>query len=488
MILNSFRLKIALWTGVFTGLLLIGSSALLWRISHQFNLNQLDREIRNVGRANLDRVQGGDHWARLEEALKFVSGDQQAARLVLWVKHNDKVIYLSPNWPRGLEPESFRPADTYEGPNALKPGQPLPAAPRRGEPISPSNPALPLKPAQFSTHQTGATAWRVGVMGNPYMTLIVAANMDDFDARMGRLRNLYFSTVIAVLALVAGGAWIVARRALRPVTALTQTAERVTAQGLDQRIPTLTSDAEFKRLITVFNEMLDRLEKGFTQATRFSADASHELKTPLARLQMELEEALQNAPAGSPQKEVFSSLLDEVTRLKAIVQKLLLLSLADAGRLQLQKQPVNLTRLLEGVIEDCRLQAPHLTVEQSLAPKVEVPADPELLEQALQNLATNAIKYNCDGGKIRFELATDTQSALVRVANTGPAIPESDRERIFERFYRGDQSRSQCVDGVGLGLSLTREIIRSHGGELVLEEDARGQQMNHFMVQLPKSA
>ncbi len=486
MILNSFRLKIALWTGVFTGLLLIGSSVLLWRISHQFNLNQLDREIRNVGQANLDRVQGGDHWARLEEALKFVSGDQEAARFVLWVKHNDKVIFTSPGWPSGLAPDNFRVAETYEGPNAPKPGQPPPAAPRRGEPISPGNPALPLKSAQFSTHQTGATAWRVGVMGNPYMTLIVAANMDDFDARMARLRNVYFTTLIAVLALVAGGAWFVARRALRPVTALTQTAERVTARGLDQRIPTLTSDAEFKRLITVFNEMLDRLERSFSQATRFSADASHELKTPLARLQMELEAALQNAPAGSAQQEVFSSLLDEVTRLKAIVQKLLLLSLADAGRLQLQKQPVNLTRLLEGVIEDCRLQTPHLTVEQSLAPNVEVPADPELLEQALQNLATNAAKYNHAAGKIRFELLTASGRAIVRVGNTGPCIPAADRKRIFERFYRGDKSRCGRVAGTGLGLSLAREIARAHGGELTLESS--GDEFTRFELHLPLGA
>jgi heavy metal sensor kinase len=306
--------------------------------------------------------------------------------------------------------------------------------------------------------------------------------MDDFDSRMAELRNTYFTTLVVVLALVAGGSWFVARRALRPVTALTQTAERVTARGLGQRIPAMSGDAEFNRLVTVFNEMLDRLETSFTQATRFSADASHELKTPLARLQMELEEALQSAPAGSRQQEVFSSMLDEVTRLKAIVQKLVLLALADAGRLQLQKQPVNLTRLLDGVIEDSRLQAPHLRVEQSLAPNVEVQADPELLEQALQNLATNAIKYNCEGGRIRFELTMDTKSVLMLVANTGPAIPESERERIFERFYRADQSRSQRVDGVGLGLSLTREIIRAHGGELKLEND---DEMNRFVVRLP---
>jgi two-component system, OmpR family, heavy metal sensor histidine kinase CusS len=273
---------------------------------------------------------------------------------------------------------------------------------------------------------------------------------------------------------------------LRPVTALTHTAECVTARGLDQRIPAMTSDAEFNRLITVFNEMLNRLESSFTQATRFSADASHELKTPLARLQIELEQALESAPSGSPQQEVYSSLLDEVSRLKAIVQKLLLLSLADAGRLQLHCEPVNLTRMLENVIEDCRLQAPHLAVEQALAPDVHVNADADLLEQALQNLAGNAIKYNCENGQIRFELVKESDCVLVRVANTGPGIPAADRERVFERFYRADKSRSRRVDGVGLGLSLSREIVRAHGGELVLKDS--DDDLTCFAIVLPIDA
>ncbi len=483
MSLNSFRFKIALLSGLIAGALLVGLGFVLWRVSYQFNLDRLDREIRNVGQANLDRVQGGDHWARLEEALKFVAGNRESTAFVLWVKHNDKVIYQSPDWPTNLVPATLAVSEQFEGPNAPKPGEPPPPPPRRGEPISPTNPALPLRSAQFFTRSADDHAWRVGAMGNPYVTLLLAANLDDFDARMGELRNTNLTTLVVVLALVAGGAWFVARRALRPVTALTQTAERVTARGLDQRIAPMAGDAEFNRLVTVFNEMLDRLEKSFTQATRFSADASHELKTPLARLQVELEQALESGPAGSPQLEVFSSLLDEVSRLKAIVQKLLLLSLADAGRLQLHRETVNLTRLMEGVVEDCRLQAPHLTVEQGLAPNIEVPADPELLEQALQNLATNAIKYNCDGGKIRFELTTDAQSAVVRVANTGPAIPEADRERIFERFYRADKSRSGRVEGTGLGLSLAREIIRVHGGELWLA--CNSDDFNWFTFRLP---
>jgi heavy metal sensor kinase len=320
-------------------------------------------------------------------------------------------------------------------------------------------------------------------MGNPYTTLVLAGDMGDFNDRMTELRNAYLLALVCVLALVAGGAWLVARRALRPVLTLTQTAERITARGLDQRLPAMAGEAEFNRLITVFNDMLARLEKSFQQATRFSADASHELKTPLARLQLELEQALDAAPAGSPQQEVFSSLLDEVCRLKAIVQKLLLLALADAGQLQLKLVSVPLSQLLENVVEDCREQAPDLSVTASLEPGVKVRADPDLLEQALQNLAGNAVKYNHAHGGIRFELARRADRILIRVANTGPGIPAADRSRLFERFFRGDQSRSPRVEGVGLGLSLAREIIRAHGGELRLEEAHDG--WTQFSVSLP---
>ncbi|MEI7808791.1 MAG: ATP-binding protein [Verrucomicrobiota bacterium] len=481
--LNSFRLKIALLSGLIPGLLLAGAWLVLWRAAYQFNLDQLDREIRNVGSANLDRVQGGDHWVRLDDALKFVAGNRRSAAFVLWVKNYDKVIYQSPDWPTSLSPETFAISEKYEGPNAPKPGMPPLLPPRRGEQISPNNPALPLRSPSFSTKTADSKSWRIAALGNPYTTLVLAANLADFEARMAGLRHTFLAALAAALALVAGGAWLIARRALRPVTALTQTAERVTVRGLDQRIPALAGDAEFNRLVTVFNEMLDRLEKSFTQATRFSADASHELKTPLARLQLELEQALESAPSGSPQQEVFSSLLDEVSRLKAIVQKLLLLSLADAGQLQLHREPVNLTRVLENVVEDCRLQAPELTVEQSLAPDIKVQADPELLEQALQNLATNAVKYNCEGGLIRFELTRDDGNVLVRVANTGAGIPAADHERIFERFYRADKSRSNRVEGTGLGLSLAREILRAHGGELAVEPASNG--FTRFVGLLP---
>ena len=153
-------------------------------------------------------------------------------------------------------------------------------------------------------------------MGNPYMGLILGADLDEFMAGMTKLRNAYLAALPVVLLLVAAGSWWLAARALRPVTVLTQTVERITAKGLGQRIPAVAYDREMERLITVFNAMMDRLEKSFHQASRFSADAAHELKTPLTIMQGEVEAALQHAPSGSEQQRVFGDLLEEIQRLK----------------------------------------------------------------------------------------------------------------------------------------------------------------------------
>ncbi|HVS50938.1 MAG TPA: ATP-binding protein [Opitutaceae bacterium] len=483
--LNSFRLKIALLSGGITGLLLVGSGLALWRVSYQFNLDRLDREIRNLAQANLDRVLGGDHWIRLEEALKFVAGDRSSARFVLWVKNYDRVIFQSPEWPKEIAPDSFPVSERYEVPGGALEREKLPAPPRRGEEISPRNPALPRRSAQFFTRVAGGRSWRVGVMGNPYVTLVVAVDIDEFNARMVELRNLFLLALPAALLLAAGGAWLVARRALRPVTALTETAERVTARGLDQRIPAMTRDREFNRLITVCNAMLDRLQKSFQQATRFSADAAHELKTPLSRLQLELEQALESAPADSAQQGVYGSLLEETHRLKAIVEKLLLLSLADAGRLPLQKQAVDLSALLANIVEDCRAQSAGLAIDAEISAGLRVEADPDLLEQALQNLALNALKYNRPDGWVRIVARGEGGEVLVFVENSGPPIPAPDRERIFERFFRADPSRSGRSGGAGLGLSLAREIVRAHGGEVILV--ASDGELNRFVARLPRA-
>jgi heavy metal sensor kinase len=483
MITNSFRLKIALLSCAISGGLLVGAGALLWQLTYRMDLARVDRELRNLGHPQLERVNGGDHWVRFESTLGVVGGDGKSATFILWVRHEDRELHRSVHWPAGLDPTLLPELTTYEAPFVLEAGKSPPPPPRRTEPISPDNPALPRKEPRFLTREAAGKTWRIGVMGNPYMTLVLGADLGQISEGMARLRSAYLAAMPVVLLLVAAGSWWLAARALRPVAVLTQTAEQVTAKGLDQRIPLLAYDREMARLIAVFNQMLDRLERSFHQATRFSADASHELKTPLTILQGELESALQSSPAGSPEQNRYAQLLEEIQRLKAITHKLLLLSLADSGRLTLDLQPLNLTEAIEEVIADAEILADGLTLEISLQPKVRVRADSDLLQQVLQNLAVNAIKYNRPGGRIRFELTGSSKHATLRVGNTGPGIPAADHEKVFTRFYRADPARNRQTEGTGLGLSLSREIVRAHGGELDLEPEAEG--CTWFRLHLP---
>jgi two-component system, OmpR family, heavy metal sensor histidine kinase CusS len=242
-------------------------------------------------------------------------------------------------------------------------------------------------------------------------------------------------------------------------------------------------DREFVELLAVFNQMMARLERSFTQASRFSADAAHELKTPLSILQGELEQALQAAPPGSELQQRLSSFLDEVRHLSTIVRKLLLLSLADAGQMQLSTTDVDLSELIADLASDIELISPDLTVQMEVASGLNIPADRPLLIQVLQNLIGNATKYNLQAGWVRIEAGYRDRLVFVRISNRSPDIPASERAAIFDRFYRGDPARNKQVEGLGLGLSLAREIVYAHGGDLTLDPTPPGQ--TAFTLTLP---
>ena len=222
--------------------------------------------------------------------------------------------------------------------------------------------------------------------------------------------------------------------------------------------------------------MMDRLQRSFKQATRFSADASHELKTPLAIMQGEIENAIQEARPGSKEQQVLGNLLEETQRLKTITSGLLMLARADAGQLRPSLQNVDLSAMLEGLMEDARMLAngARLDFETKLPTGVMVRADPGFLRTALLNLLVNAVKYNEAGGRVEVVLESLGAQVRVTIGNSGPGIPERDQALVFSRFHRADAARQRTVDGLGLGLSLAREMVRAHGGELVLQESRPG--------------
>lgn len=477
---RSFRWRIALLSLLVSGATLLAFAIPAWILLGRINLQRIDHEVGLRVLPHLGRHVGSRHWVELENQLRYTYAAGGSRSVFLLVRGPEgRSVVQTDTWPDGLDPARFPLAGS-------RPGTQPPAPPRvdAGEPgRRRGRPPTQIRPPEVFTWREGMDSWRILHTGNEFATVVVGVSLAAHRGFM--LKNalaLVLALPLAALLAAAGG-WLLSGRALRPVRELTETAETITAQGLDRRITPGHEDAEFARLISVFNAMLERLESSFQQATRFSADAAHELKTPLMVLQGELEQALQEAEDGSREQRVYSGLLEEVQRLKSIIRKLLLLSLADAGRLELTLKPLDLTAAVETLLEDSEVLAPDLKVSCEAERGVWVDADAELLGQVLHNLAANAIKYNRPGGRVHYRLQQRARLARLTVTNTGAGIPPEDAGRVFQRFYRASRARDRAADGVGLGLSLSREIARAHGGDLALSPG--GRDATSFVLTLP---
>ena len=293
-----------------------------------------------------------------------------------------------------------------------------------------------------------------------------AAEADEED--LGEIHRIIFWCGAPAMLLAMGGGWWMMRRALAPVTALTQAAERVNEHNLGTRLPRTSSGDELDRLTEVFNGMTQRLNQAFARMREFTLHASHELKTPLTVMHGELETALQDRSLSLRQREQLESELDEVQRLAKIVDGLTLLTKADAGQIALARDPVRLDELVREACADGQsLARPHdVQISVTACEDLTVTGDRHRLRQLLLNLTDNAIKYNLPRGTVTLSLRRAAQSAELAIANTGPGIPADALPRIFDPFFRGDASHSQAVDGCGLGLSIARWIATAHGGTI----------------------
>ena len=299
------------------------------------------------------------------------------------------------------------------------------------------------------------------------------------------LVNAYAVLLPCAVLVAALGVWFLTGMALHPVREIAEAAERIHARALHQRIREPLVRDEIGKLAAILNRMFERLEKSFAQSSRFSADASHELKTPLTLLRAEIEAALKRKPADAA---LLENLLEQTQRISGITEKLLLLTRADAGQLKPEKISFDLSGLCTDLIEDAEIlaEARGIRVEGEIAPGLEIKGDVLLLRQALLNLLDNAIKYNVSDGCVRMILRSETQGVAVEISNTGPGIPPEDAPRVFERFYRTDLSRSSETGGNGLGLSICREIILAHGGQIRFENLREG--WTSFVLHLPIQA
>jgi two-component system, OmpR family, heavy metal sensor histidine kinase CusS len=467
-------------TATLAGTALIGFGAIAWHFIYAAKVNRLDAKLESQLR-RAGRPRPPQRWPAFADTLSRDFGTTTETPIAILVLTPEGTQYQSAQWSAAFEVQSvFSAPPTFLSP---PPRRSHLGAPSLRPGAARSFPESPLA-MRIVTQRTPTGSWRMGVVSSPVHQVAIAISLQAIDQEMAVIRHIFVITIPGTLVLVAVGAWALAGRALLPIRRLTTTMHQVTATGLDQRVAIGTTDVEFMQLIQVFNQMLERLERSFKQASRFSADAAHELKTPLAILQGELEQTLQQAELGSTAQQRLSHLLDEVHRLSGIVRKLLLLSLADAGQMSFLKTAVNLSEMLEVMVEDLELLAPHLTVQADIQPGLTVRGDRDLIAQILHNLISNAIKYNLPNGWVQIQAQAQANLVQVTLTNASAALLDGDRERLFDRFYRGDPAHTHQVEGIGLGLSLAREIARAHHGTLTLAPTVTGQ--TTFILTLPK--
>jgi len=275
-----------------------------------------------------------------------------------------------------------------------------------------------------------------------------------------------------ITAIVIFSALFLTRKMLEPTYKIQASLKNINSRDLGLRIPTINEDREFVDFINVFNAMLERLEKNFLQASRFSSDAAHELRTPLTIIQGQVERAINEAPAGSTNQIQLTLIADEIQRLSTITQKLLLLSQADAGRLYLDLQSINISDMLNELVSDVSMFEQQLKIKSNIQKKIWFKTDLNLFQQLLNNLLTNALKYNLPNGWIEVTAFTQDDQLHMSFSNPSEGISVESTAQLFERFYRDDSAHNRKIDGTGLGLSICREIAIANKGSLTFDIDA----------------
>jgi heavy metal sensor kinase len=317
----------------------------------------------------------------------------------------------------------------------------------------------------------------------PVLTVQVAQSLQaEEEALQAARRILVLGSAVLLLLSALGGAFL-ARRALDPINAITETARQITQTGdLDQRIPVIVPNDEIGQLTDTFNDMLSRLESLFQAQQRLVADVSHDLRTPLTTIQGNLD-LLRRGGIDDPglRAEALQAIGDESGRMRRLVNDLLLLAQADAG-LALYKQPVEMDTLLLEVYRQAQMMSKGVAVRLGAEDQALVMGDPDRLRQLLLNLVDNALKYTPPGGEVTLKLGRDDGWVQVSVADTGVGIAPEDLPHIFDRFYRADPSRTR-PGGSGLGLSIVQWIAQAHGGHVDVEsQPGKG---STFTVWLP---
>ncbi|MCX6143839.1 MAG: HAMP domain-containing sensor histidine kinase [Ignavibacteriales bacterium] len=330
--------------------------------------------------------------------------------------------------------------------------------------------------------------WPVEIDDKIQYLVQIAAPMHDVEDNLEPMRVLFLVLIPVGLMLSGGAAYLISVLAFRPMMRMVKTAETISATTLDARLDLPNVKDEVHLLGRALNEMIDRIDGAIKSQRQFVADASHELRTPLTIMKSELEFAHRTAKR-SKLKETIGTSVAELDHLSSLVNDLLTLARLDGAQLKLEIAPIRLDEMLVECVQAVSGVAKRKGVALKLfiEEAVEIRGDQKKLMSVFLNLLDNAIKYSSKNKKVSATLTIsrgEPRKALIVIKDNGPGIPQSEHARVFTRFYRGSQSRSQ-TEGSGLGLAIAQRFVELHGGQIVLQSaEGRG---STFTVELPVS-
>ncbi len=300
-------------------------------------------------------------------------------------------------------------------------------------------------------------------------TVQIAVDVSQQEALLARYRHWFLVILLVTLAIFPVFGYQIARRSIRPVEEVATTARHISSTNLHERIQPEGYPSELASLAATFNEMLDRLEESFERISKFSADIAHDLRTPVNNIRGEAEVALARARTVDEYREVLGSCLEETIRLSDLIGDLLFLARAESPLAHLRRESINIGELLSGIREYYEAPAADRGVSLStVVPKEPVIAqlDRSLLQRAVGNLVSNALAHTPPGKSVVLGASVEPATVRIEVCDTGVGIPPEALPRVFDRFFRVDESRSQASGGTGLGLAIVQSIMLLHGGKV----------------------
>lgn len=339
----------------------------------------------------------------------------------------------------------------------------------------PANLARPrFETAQVAGRPFRFYSERIFVNGQPYTVQVAAPMHEAFEAIEAFGIILVLAVPVLLIAASAGGYWI-SKRALDPVDQISRAAQRISIENLADRLQVLETGDQLQRLAETLNQMLSRLEASVHRIKQFTADASHELRAPIALIRTTAEVAVQRRNRQADEYlEALDDIVGESERTSQVVDSLMLLARADAGKEVLERGPVDASSISRAAVEQgeklARIGGLHFSFSIPDVPTW-VHADAEALRRALLILIDNATKYTPEGGSVRVDLSANDGFARLSVSDTGIGIAQADLPHIFDRFWRADKARSRSHAGAGLGLSIAKWIAETHAGSISVESE-----------------